>query len=189
MRLKDRADQEAWYEFSEIYRPVVFRLARHKGMQHTDAEDLTQQVLAAVAKAVDRWQIDPERARFRTWLHRIAHNAILNALTRGAPDRGSGDTGMQALLSQQPATEGPDSDLLRTEYRREVFRWAAKQICDEFRPTTWQAFWLTAVDGVSVENAAHRLDKSEGAVYAARSRVMRRLREKVHELECEDGEQ
>jgi RNA polymerase sigma-70 factor (ECF subfamily) len=189
VRLRDRADQAAWYEFAEIYRPVIVRLACRKGMQAADAEDLAQQVLAAVAGAVDRWQVDPQRARFRTWLHRVASNLILNALARGKPDRGSGDTGLLQLLEQQPAKEGPDSDLLRLEYRREAFRWAANQIRDEFQPDNWEAFWRTAVDGETVDEAARRLGKSRSSVHSARSRIMRRLKEKVNELsETEEGD-
>jgi RNA polymerase sigma-70 factor (ECF subfamily) len=189
VRLRDRADQAAWYEFAEIYRPVIVRLACRKGMQAADAEDLAQQVLAAVAGAVDRWQVDPQRARFRTWLHRVASNLILNALARGKPDRGSGDTGLLQLLEQQPAREGPDSDLLRLEYRREAFRWAANQIRDEFQPDNWEAFWRTAVDGETVDEAARRLGKSRSSVHSARSRIMRRLKEKVNELsETEEGD-
>ena len=52
------------------------------------AEDLAQQVLTAVSKAIDRWQIDPARAKFRTWLHRIAHNlSVLGAETNTADCR------------------------------------------------------------------------------------------------------
>ena len=68
LRLKDRADQEAWGEFLEIYGPLVYRLAAAKGLQHADAEDVVQQVCSSVARAVDRWQPDAKRARFRTWL-------------------------------------------------------------------------------------------------------------------------
>jgi RNA polymerase sigma-70 factor (ECF subfamily) len=189
LRLKDRADQAAWYEFAEIYRPVIVRLACRKGMQAADAEDLAQQVLAAVASAVDRWQVDPQRARFRTWLHRVASNLILNALARGKPDRGSGDTGLLQVLEQQPTKEGPDSDLLRLEYRREAFRWAANQIRDEFQSGNWEAFWRTAVDGEAVDEVAQRLGKSRSSVHSARSRIMRRLKEKVNELsETEEGD-
>jgi len=182
VRLKDRADQAAWYEFAEVYRPVIVRLAGRKGMQAADAEDLAQQVLAAVAKAIDRWQEDPRRARFRTWLHRVANNLILNALARGKPDRGSGDTGLIQWLAQQPANDGPNSDLLRLEWRREAFRWAATQIRDEFQPDNWEAFWRTAVDGEAVDEVAQRLGKSRSSVHSARSRIMRRLKEKVDEL-------
>ena len=72
IRLKDQADDEAWFEFTEIYRPVIYRLACRRGMQPADADDLVQQVLTAVARVIDRWEADPERARFRTWLNRGA---------------------------------------------------------------------------------------------------------------------
>ena len=184
LRLKDRADHEAWFEFTEIYRPVIHSLACRKGLQPADADDLVQQVLSIVARAIDRWQADPERARFRTWLNRVATNAIINALTRGRPDRGTGDTGLHDLLDSQPVPEGPDSELVRVESRREIFRWAARQIRPEFQPATWDAFWLTAVEGRDIEVAAAELQRSPGSIYAARSRIMRRLKQKVQEWEA-----
>ncbi|MCH7725576.1 MAG: sigma-70 family RNA polymerase sigma factor [Planctomycetes bacterium] len=185
IRVRDPADQAAWHEFVEIYRPIILRLARQKGMQEADADDVAQQVLAAVAKAVQQREHDPRRAKFRTWLNRVAHNAILNALTRGKPDRGSGDSALLAVLNQYESHTGPDSDLLRLEHRREVFRWAARHVRKEFRQATWDAFWLTAVEGRAVEVVANELAKNRGAIYAARSRVIRRIQEKVTEYEQE----
>ena len=181
IRLKDQADDEAWSEFTEIYRPVIYRLACRRGMQPADADDLVQQVLTSVARVIDRWEADPERGRFRTWLNRVATNAIITAFTRGRPDRGSGDTGLRDLLDAQPASEGNESELIRIEQRREIFRWAAREIRSEFQPATWDAFWMTAVEGLDVENAGRALGRSPGSIYAARSRVMRRLKEKVQE--------
>jgi RNA polymerase sigma-70 factor (ECF subfamily) len=183
IRVRDPRDQAAWQEFVEIYRPVILRLARRKGMQDADAEDVAQQVLMAVARATQEREHDPQRARFRTWLHRVAHNAILNALTRGKPDRGSGDSALLAVLNQHESHMGPDSDLLRLEHRREVFRWAARQVRREFHASTWDAFWLTAVEERTVEDAAKQLGKKPGAIYAARSRVIRRIQEVVSEYE------
>ena len=185
IRVRDPADQAAWHEFVEIYRPVILRLARQKGMQEADAEDVAQDVLVAVAKAVELREHDRKRAKFRTWLHRVAQNAILNALARGKPDRGSGDSALLAVLNQHESHTGPDSDLLRLEYRREVFRWAVRQVRTEFHQATWDAFWLTAVEERAVEVVAEELAKNPGAVYAARSRVIRRIQEKVTEYEQE----
>ena len=183
IRVRDPADQVAWNEFVEIYRPVILRLACQKGMQQADAEDIAQQVLIAVAKAVQQREHDPTRAKFRTWLNRVAQNAILNALSRGKPDRGSGNSAILAILNDHQSHSGPDSDLLRLEHRREVFRWAARQVRHEFHHATWDAFWLTAVEGRSIELVAHELAKSPGSIYAARSRIMRRIQEKVMEYE------
>ena len=181
LRVRDRSDQVAWQEFVEIYRPVIVRIARQRGLQDADADDVAQQVLIGVARAVERREHDPKQAKFRTWLNRVAHNAILNALSRGKPDRGSGDTGLLMGLHQAESRDGPDSDLLQLEYRREVFRWAARQVRPEFQPETWSAFWLTAVQGLDCEMVADSLGKSVGAVYAARSRVIRRIQERAAE--------
>jgi len=185
IRVRDPADQAAWHEFVEIYRPLILRLARQKGMQEADAEDVAQQVLAAVAQAVEQWEHDPKRAKFRTWLNRVAQNAILNALARGRPDRGSGDSALLAVLNQHESPTGPDSALLRLEHRREVFRWAARQVRKEFHQTTWDAFWLTAIEERTVDAVSKELAKNPGVIYAARSRVIRRIQEKVTEYEQE----
>lgn len=185
VRLKDGRDREAWGEFLEIYRPLVYRLAQAKGLQHADVEDIVQQVFGSVARAVDRWQPDAERATFRTWLTTIARNAIVNALSRRPLDRASGDTVERELLAEFVA-DSAESQRLLIESRREVFQWAARRVREEFEPRTWDAFWLTAVEGRDITDAAALLDKRPGAIYAARSRVMRRLRQIV--LEWQDAE-
>lgn len=182
-RIRDQADQAAWAEFVEIYRPVILRLAKQKGVQEADAEDIAQRVLMSVAKTIEQREHDPAIAKFRTWLHGVARNAILNALIRQKPDRGAGDSVTRAQLVQQSSPEGPDSDLIRLEYRREVFRWAARQVRDEFHVDTWQAFWRTAVEGRAVEDVATELGKNTGSIYAARSRITRRIQQKVSEFE------
>ena len=180
VRIRDQEDRTAWDEFTVIYRPLIVRLARTKGLQEADAEDLAQRVLLAVSGAIERWEPDG-RARFRTWLKRIADNAILNALSRTKPDRGSGHENIQQLLNEHPDRETNDSALLQLEYRREIFQFAAKQVRAEFTETTWQAFWMTAVEAKSAEEVGRLLGRNRGSIYAAKSRVMRRLIQKVEE--------
>ncbi len=180
LQIRDPENHEAWEEFAQIYRPAIIRYANLRGLQHADAEDLAQSVLVSVSKAIKKWKPDSDRAKFRTWLIRITHHAVLNALTRAKPDLGSGNTKVMELLDSIPQNES-ESELL-VEIRREAFRYAAKQIRSEFQPETWTAFWESAVRGRSVAEIASHLSKNSGSVYAARSRVMHRLREKINEI-------
>lgn len=181
-RLKNMADQAAWEEFVAIYRPVIIRVGIKKGLQPADAEDLAQKVLVSVSQAVEKWQPDPARAKFRTWLNRIAQNAAINAICRQKPDRGTGDSDAAESLAQQPMENSSDSALLQLEFRRGSFQAAARQIKPEFADGTWEAFWMTAIEGHSVETVSKRLERTPGSIYTARSRVMKRLQACVAEI-------
>jgi len=181
VRLQSLHDEAAWREFVTIYRPVVYRLARKRGLQHEDAEDLAQRVVIGVCRTIGKWEADPSKGQFRSWLASIARNAIINALTRRPPDVAAGGTSIRELLEEQPEPDHRTQENLDCEYRRSLFRWAAQRIRAEFRDGTWEAFWLTSVEGMGVAEAASKLGKSVGAVYAARSRVMRRLKNEIEQ--------
>lgn len=152
-------------------------------MQAVDAEDLAQQVLVSISQAIERFDPDRQDAKFRTWLRRITHNAILNALTRGLPDRGSGDEAVEALLKEHPHRCDRDLTELEMETRRQAFLRAAESIRADYAHATWQAFWLTAVHELPVAEVANQLNCTVGSVYASRCRIMKRLREEVQRLQ------
>ncbi|MGA2256045.1 MAG: sigma-70 family RNA polymerase sigma factor [Thermoguttaceae bacterium] len=181
VRIQSPHDEEAWREFVTLYRPVVYRLARTRGLQDADAEDLAQRVVIAVQRAIGNWKADPTKGRFRSWLARIAQNAIINALTRRPPDAAAGGSSIHELLEKQPEPDPRTQQDIQREYRRSLFRAAAQRILPEFRDGTWEAFWLTTVEGMGVEEAGRVLGKSLGAIYAARSRVMRRLKDEIQQ--------
>ena len=187
VRLRNPRDGQAWSEFVAIYTPLIDRLARAKGLQAADAADLAQEVFRVVAAAIDRFDPDPMRGSFRGWLFRIARNLMINLLAaRRIRPQATGDSDVQEMLDaafrSPDAAETASFDL---EYRRRIFLWAADQVHGEFRPSTWRAFWLTAVEGQAAGAAAEASGISVGAVYIARSRVMARLKSIIEQVEGE----
>ena len=187
LRLPDRADLEAWDEFVAIYEPLVYRLARAKGLQDADAREIVQEVLVAVCRAVDRWEPDSQRGRFRDWLFSIARNLMINFLTRRRhrPLGMGHNAGLQLLEEETCASTSAESATFDLEYRREVFQWAAERVRAQVKERTWTAFWRSSIDGQSIAETARELGMSIGAVHIARSRVLGRLREEVERFEAE----
>ena len=93
-----------------------------------------------------------------------------------------------ALASLRKAVElDPTSVYLKrelaVEYMREQYLRASMSVQSDVNAETWRLFELTVIDGESCEAAAKIIGKSVGTVYAARSRVMRRLRDHIQRLE------
>lgn len=183
-RLRDPNDTEAWREFIRLYASLIYGFARKRGLQDADAADLMQDVLRSVSGAIGRLEYDRAKGTFRGWLFSITRNKVFNFLdaSRRRP-RGSGDSSTQQRLDELP-DRSPDEDDWDREYERKVFSWASERIREEFQPSTWKAFWMTAVDGDSASEVSRELGMSPGAVYVAKSRVLARLREEINQLDA-----
>jgi RNA polymerase sigma-70 factor (ECF subfamily) len=183
-RLRDPQDHEAWVEFVSLYEPVAYRLLRRAGLQDADAREVMQELFLAVSRNIDRWDPSRERGSFRGWLRRVTRNLLINWLKqRGRRASASGGSDLQAMLNMLPAASDPQTVEFDLEVRRALFRRAAETVQHEVQPATWQAFWQTAVLGVSAADAARKLGMQIGAVRVARCRVLARLQTTVRELE------
>jgi len=189
IRVSDSNDRAAWERFVAIYRPMVYRIGRRAGLQDSDAEDLAQAVMESVAKAIPNWERDPQKGGFRAWLNRVARNALVSMLRSGKHNLAIGGS---EFLAKSMAVEAPTEEIERVieqEHHRSRLRWAAEQIRHEFKEQSWRAFWLTTLGDLSVPEAAEQLGMSTGAVYAARSRIMRRLQDRARNGEPFEEEQ
>jgi RNA polymerase sigma-70 factor (ECF subfamily) len=190
VRLRDKADQAAWQLFAELYAPSVYEFARRQRLQDADAADVTQEVLRAVMGSIKRLEYDPERGSFRGWLFAVTRHKLADfAKRRYRQEQGSGDSTVQELLEKYPAPNGLATSLDQAqavweeECERRLFEWAAERVRLDVTESTWQAFWLTAVEGRNAKEVAVALDLTVGAVYIAKSRVLARLREEVQGVE------
>lgn len=184
VRLRDSADNEAWVEFTQLYEPLLMRLMTRNGLQESDARDVCQQTLQAVARDIHQWKPDGRDGSFRRWLFRVAKNRVLKFLNsqRKFPIR-SGGTSLHLNLQQQPDHKQSISDVFEQEYRERLVVWAAEQIRAEFQPPTWSAFWLTCVEGQPIAEVAEQLGMSVGNVYVARSRIIARLKSRIQQID------
>jgi RNA polymerase sigma-70 factor (ECF subfamily) len=172
-RLRQPAQEQAWARFVELYTPLLYHWARRTGCADADAADLVQEVLTLLVRKLPEFRYDGRRS-FRGWLHTLAHNCWRNLRRR-------------ARLT--PAADGPDVAELpdpeadepfwEIEYRQRLVGRALALMQSDFAPATWKACWECVVEGRPAADVARELGVRIGVVYAARSRVLSRLR---HEL-------
>lgn len=187
LRLRDTSDQAAWNEFSQLYGPLIRRVAIRRGLQEADAADTSQRVLLSVARVISDIEWRPEGS-FRAWLSRVTTNAALNLLERDGKHQGIGGDEIIALFDRVPAPSDELSSIWRLERQLQVFRQAAKKVSVSVSQENWSVFMRTTVAGEDIPTVANDTGKSIGSIYALRCRLMRSIREEVKRIESRETE-
>jgi RNA polymerase sigma-70 factor (ECF subfamily) len=178
----DPTDQAVWEEFVEHYGPRIYGWCRKWNLQEADAQDVTQNVLLRLAEKLRDFSYDPSRS-FRAWLKTLTHHAWSDFVeSRRRPGLGSGDSGVEGLLLSVEAREDLVKQL-EAEFDREILEEAMIRVRLRVAPQTWEAFRLTALEGLSGAEAGQRIPMQVAQVFVAKRRVQKMLQEEVARLE------
>lgn len=182
-RVKAR-DPEAWRRLVELYGPLVYGWCRHSGIQAEDAADVAQEAFTAVATHVAEFRRDRPGDSFRGWLWTITRNKIRDHFRRRKSEaHAQGGTSAQQRLAQLPEqppdTSGTDPG---SPVESSLEGRAMEIVRAGVEGRTWQAFWRVTVDGQAPADVARELGVSVQAVYDAKYRVRRRIRQELGDL-------
>lgn len=173
-------DPVAWSRLVDCFGGIVYRWCRLSGVPPTDAEDLVQDVFASIARGIGTFERRKVEGSFRSWLATITRNRVRDYYRRqGNREAAVGGTDAQVRLEQH-------ADPLESTISAEGLQGAlVSRLLDgvraEFEPATWNAFWATAIDGRQPSDVAEESGLSVASVYQAKSRVLRRLRQRLSE--------
>lgn len=177
-------DHAAWQRWTHLYGPLILDWCRLAGLQPEDAADVQQDVFRAVVTHIADFRREQPGDSFRGWLYRITQNKIRDHWRRQHKDVvASGGTDHQQMLLAVPGEAASEVSLdENAQETGQLFRRALELLQTEFEPRTWQAFWRVTIEGQEVAEVAQTLGMSPGAIYVAKSRILRRFREEFSDL-------
>jgi RNA polymerase sigma factor (sigma-70 family) len=178
-------DEGAWGAFVEYYGPKIQGWCRKRGLQAADADDVTQDVLLRLSRALRTFVYDPSRS-FRGWLRLVTEHALSDffAHRNQRPSAGSSDELGLAVLDTVCARDDL-LEFLNEEFTRVMVSQACEHVRARVEPQTWEAFRLTACENLPGDEVAASLGMNVATVHKAKSRVLAFIREEVKRL---DGE-
>lgn len=178
------SDPSAWSAFVQRYEPLLHLWCREHGLQDADVLDVTQNILLKLARHMGSFVYDPAQ-RFRGWLRIVTRNTWADFVkSQGRVVQGSGDSGIQALLERQQAPADL-ADRLEKQFDQDLLAQAETRVRQRVEAHTWEAFRLTAVEGTTGAAAARALGMQPSAVFKAKSKVVKMLRQEIKQLESE----
>src|ERR1035437_3727127 len=184
-RLKHWDDQKSWQDFYGIYSRLIYGAAIKAGLREAEAEDVVQDTVIAVAKAIQVLKYQPEKCAFKTWLHAITRRQVANQFRKR---QGKGRL-LEPLPSQDEEAElandipDPASQALdetwEQEWERNLLEAAAERVKRRVSPAQFQIFEYHALQGHGVSETAQALGISAAKVYLVKHRIAKQVREEV----------
>jgi RNA polymerase sigma factor (sigma-70 family) len=188
-RLKHRDDQNiwqaSWQDFYDIYSRLIYVTAIQAGLREAEAEEVVQDTVIAVDKAIGRFEYQPEKCKFKTWLHAITRRQVANQfrkrqgkgrLLESLPGQDEGGETVNDI--PDPASQALDETWDR-EWERNLLDAAAERVKRRVSPAHYQIFEYHALQGHGVSQTAKALGISAAKVYLVKHRIARQVREEV----------
>ncbi len=174
---KNPADSAAWDVFVQHYRPMIEAWCRKWGLQASDCDDVTQEVLVKLLAAIGQFQYDPSRS-LRSWLKTVTHHALTD-FARARKRLESRVQGQVDLLAESSDAMADLERSLEGAFYGELLDLAMRRVEKRVKPRNWQAFQLTTIEGLSGADAADRLQMPVAQLYVAKNRVQKLLQEEI----------
>lgn len=183
-RVSDGEDPAAWGEFCDRYGELIRGFARRRGVQDADCDDLLQDVLISLTKALPGFSYDPSKGKFRAYLKTVVIRSVFRKSRQKDPA-----IHLEAIeeLTRAAATDQEVDDYWEAEWRQHHVRLAMRTLAAEFSSANQAVFQAYVVEDQNAEEVAQRLGMSVAAVYQVKSRMLRRMSELIAAQVSEEG--
>lgn len=183
LRIRDPRDTAAWAQFHDLYAPLLYRYARARGLSREDAEDVRATCYQTIVTKIKEFDYNKAKGGFKAWLRTLVRCRVIDLLRKRREvliDFTAGD-GRATYCELADETPGPD-EVWEKHWKYQHLKYCVEQVRKEVSAAQFQAFELLVLKERSVEEVCEELGLSANQVYRAKSRVLRRVRQKLSEM-------
>ena len=174
-------NEAAWQRFFDLYAGFVFFIARSKGLNDTDADDIVQMVFVDLVRNLPSFKYDREKGRFRSYLAALVKWRVIDRLK--AVRR---DAALKAGFMEEVKETGQgDEEFADREWKAVAMDHALRRIKSSVRPEHYAAFVASTVEGQDTETVMKLYNLSRDNLYQIRKRLSERLRKVMSEVLAE----
>src|SRR6185369_9433656 len=113
-RLKDWGDQSSWQDFFDTYWRLIYNVATKAGLTDTEAQEVVQETVIAVAKKIPEFETDPAHGSFSAWLMQLTRWRIADQFRKRAK---VGEPRHAAMAGKMPALRSDETNMTSTTDR------------------------------------------------------------------------
>lgn len=185
LRLKDQRDEESWCEFYSIYGRMIFGYALRFRLNHSEAEDVVQDVCVKLFRQILTFDYSPDQGLFRGWLKTVTKHAVIDFIRRKERRSNHFETyrnHAEVILEEK---QEKDDALWQKEWEKAVLDAALQRVYGRIGEQCQRTFHLFAVENLPAAEVGELLGMEANAVYACKHRVLKLVRKEVEVLKEE----
>jgi RNA polymerase sigma factor (sigma-70 family) len=189
-RLKDLEDDASWQRFFDTYWKLIYGVARKAGLTDTEAQDVVQETVIAVARNIGSYRYDPAVCSFKTWLMTVTRSRIANQYRRrrrhAALVEVDDDTTGTAFLERVPDERTLDLGAVWDRaWEENVMDAAIRRVKRRVPAEQFQLFDFNVLRDWPARKVAKTFGVSSARVYLAKHRVSRLIQIEARAIERE----
>jgi RNA polymerase sigma-70 factor (ECF subfamily) len=190
--MRDLEDQESWRTFFDRYWELLYNVARRSGLGEPEAQDVVQETVIAVAKAMPGFRYDPTRGSFKQWLLRIAGRRIMDQMRRKYRQPQRAEFQLEALdeaeapadFISDPAAQQVEA-AWEEEWERRILAEAVTRVRRTANPKHFQIFDYCVLKDWPVAKVAALLELNAAQVYLAKHRISQAVKRAARSIRDE----
>ncbi|HUF64175.1 MAG TPA: sigma-70 family RNA polymerase sigma factor [Verrucomicrobiales bacterium] len=194
-RLKNWEDQEGWKEFFDTYWKLIYQVALKAGLTESEACDVVQETVVAVAKSLKDFKTGSEHGSFKGWLLQITRWRIADQFRKRPPEqeraihRAPGDTARTGTMERIADPAGPELEAVwDREWNKNLMDVALERLKAKVNLKHYQLFYLHVVRQMPARRVAKTLGVSVGSVYVVKLRLSRMLKRIFEQMKAQSME-
>ena len=167
-------NEAAWQRLFDLYAGFVFSIARAKGLNDADADDIVQIVFTDLARNLPTFRYDRAKGRFRSYLCGLVNWRVMDKLKAGRRDA---DLKASFWEEAKVTASSDDDSFAEREWQAAALEEALRRIKPHVNPEHYAAFVASAIEGQDTEAVSKLYGISSDNLYQIRKRLTVKLRE------------
>ena len=183
-RLRNQHDAGAWQDFVFFYKEYIHAVVYNLGVNKSDVEDLTQNVLVVLWESLPKFDYQPDRCKFRTWMSTIIRNKVGRYFEKKQRYQRDNERA-ESIRSNKAEHHLPEVyEIAEHEWKLHVAELAWQTVEQEFSGKAMQCFELF-MEGLSVSEISIKLDIKVNSAFVYRQRVQEKFYREIRRLDEE----
>ena len=176
-RLRENPEADDWRRLVSDYAPMIKRWLRQYGVSNEDGDDIVQDVMTVLINRIGEFQRQ-RTGSFRRWVRTTTVNCMRDHLRKqNKSPRPTGGSDMVQIVNELADDQSELSQKWDEEHSKHLLEILLQRVRPEFRKQTWDAFVMIAIEKLPTATVCEGLGMSANAVFVAKSKVLRRIRE------------